>query len=190
MTKGEADALQAGLAAAEGHLGEIGANTFANLIADDNSFRERFPWANDELTVEEIRTYEPAIAHGKKVLQGVNIAGKNLGRLNSFVSYFVDEGVKHVPRMVTVDDFHAFAEAVQPAFQNQIGDLYTDDFKNGLSALLDFISDNMAKGLALSSVANIHVDPEEVKGVKDAWAEVSGDLENFGARVFGRLVHD
>jgi len=190
LSQSENDALKAGFKAAQGKLGDIGANTFANLIADDDSFRQRFPWANSDITIEEIRTYAPAIAHGEKVLQGVNVAVKNLDRLNSFVSYFVDEGVKHVPRRVTVDDFQAFGEAVHPAFQKQIGDLYTDDFKNGLTGLLGFISDNMAKGLALSSVASVVLEDAEVEGVQTLWAEVSGDLGNFGARVFGRLVHD
>jgi len=190
LTQNEADALRAGFAAAEGHLGEIGANTFANLIADDDSYRQRFPWANDDLTIEQIRTYGPAVAHGAKVLGGVSVTVKNLGRLNSFVSYFVDEGVKHVPRQVTEDDFEAFNIAVLPAFQNQIGALYTSDFKNGLTALLGFITENMAKGLALSSVANIVLEENEVQDLQAAWAEVSGDLGTFGAHVFGHLVHD
>jgi len=190
LSSNERKALQDGFAAVKGHLGEVGADAFASLIEADDSFRQRFPWANNDLKNDEIRSYGPAIEHGEKVLHAVDIAVANVGRLNSFVSYFVDEGVRHVPRLVTEDDFRALSTALLPAFERKLGNLYTDDFKNGLTSIFNFITDNMAKGLSLSSVKDITLDSDEVKSLHDAWAKVSGDIPSFGAKVFVRVVHD
>jgi len=189
LSSTEKSALVAGFNAAKGNLGKIGANAFVNLIEEDESFRNRFPWARNDISTGELRSDAGAIAHGEKVLRGVAVAVQNLDNLNAFVPYFVDEGVRHVPRLVTSDDFHAMANALLPAFEQELGSLYTNDFKNALVALVNFIADNMAKGLNIASSEAIHLDVDEVSDVQTAFYML-GDLGEFGAHVFGRLVHD
>jgi len=189
LTTKEKDALVNGFAAVKHKLGKIGANAFVNLIESDVSYRKRFPWADNKLTTEELRSNPAAIAHGEKVLRGVALSVKNIENIKAFVPYFIDEGVRHVPRLVTEADFRATAKALLPAFEQELGALYTDDFKYALVALINFMADNMEKGLALASQKEVQLSANEITAVKKAFAEIR-DIGRFGARVFVRLVKD
>jgi len=187
LTTKEKDALVDGFAAVKTKLGKIGANAFVNLIESDASYRKRFPWADNDLSTEQLRSDAGAIAHGEKVLRGVALSVKNIENIRAFVPYFIDEGVRHVPRLVTEADFRATAKALLPAFEQELGALYTDDFKYALVTLINFMADNMEKGLALASQKDTQLAANEISAVQTAFAGI-GDLGQFGARVFVRLV--
>ena len=53
--------------------------------------------------------------------------------MDLFVPYFIDEGIQHVPRLVKSADFRALSSALLPAFEEALGDLFTEDFKSAFS---------------------------------------------------------